>query len=475
MTKRFQWRRFFFGIRTRIVTWYVVLMACSTGISILAVRQVLSLLLEERGKKVLAQELREFRQLVQTCDDSCKTPDLFDRFLAQNIPDDGEFLLAIVDGKLYKSSPLALPQIFRKDANYLKNWGKLNQQKQGQIFTLDEQLRYLAEPIIIAGKPQGVLVIIHSTAGDLRKINEVTAVMLQVTFFVLVIASVITWGVAGKLLQPLQILLARGEGFVRQIFGNKNSSSGRQLATHGDEITEFTSHFNEMLNRIGAAFISQRNFINDAGHELRTPITIIRGHLELLEQDNPQEMRETLAIVTDELDRMSRMVNELLLLAKAERPDFLHVETVDIATFMEELFIKLKALGDRNWNLDSKAWGQIVADRQRLTQALINLAQNAVQHTAEYDKITLGSKLLDNQIHFWIQDTGEGIELADQQRIFDRFARAAKSRRRSEGYGLGLAIVKAIATSHGGKVELQSYPLKGSTFSIVLPLEPPNS
>ena len=222
--------------------------------------------------------------------------------------------------------------------------------------------------------------------------------------------------------------------------------------------------------RLQAAFTSQRDFINDASHELRTPITIIRCYLELLGV-NSQEQRQTLAIVMDELERMSRFVNDLLLLAKAERPDFLDLEIVEISSLTEELYVKASALAARNWCLDALGSGRIIADRQRLTQAVINLAQNATQHTKDGDVIALGSTFTDGNTCFWVRDTGSGIDPADKERIFQRFARSS-SGRRSEGAGLGLAIVQAIAAAHSGRVELCSQPGSGSTFTIVIPLEP---
>jgi signal transduction histidine kinase len=117
--------------------------------------------------------------------------------------------------------------------------------------------------------------------------------------------------------------------------------------------------------------------------------------------------------------------------------------------------------------------GQIIVDRQRITEAVMNLAQNATQHTAKSDTISIGSAIAKGKVHFWVRDTGQGIPLVDQKRIFERFARTSKSRRCSEGAGLGLSIVRAIAEAHAGKVLLRSQLGKGSMFTIVLPLDPP--
>ncbi len=225
-----------------------------------------------------------------------------------------------------------------------------------------------------------------------------------------------------------------------------------------------------MLDRLESAFAGQRRFLDDAGHELRTPITIVRGHLELM-GDDPQERRETLALVTDELERMSRLVDDVLTLAKAEQPDFLDLETVDVETLSREVFAKAAALAERDWQLGAVGRGMIVADRQRLTQALVQLAQNAVQHTAEGDSIALSSSVTEGRARFSVRDWGPGVSAAERERIFERFGRGTAARR--EGAGLGLAIVRAIAEAHGGGVELESRPGEGARFTLELPLDPP--
>jgi signal transduction histidine kinase len=166
-------------------------------------------------------------------------------------------------------------------------------------------------------------------------------------------------------------------------------------------------------------------------------------------------------------------VDDLLLLAKVGRGDFLQPEPVDLDVLTDELFAKARGMGDRDWKLDARAGGAVVADRQRLTQALMGLTLNAVQHTEDGAEIGLGSSLHNGSVHLWVRDTGPGVPLADQERIFERFARTANSRRRSEGAGLGLAIVRGIAEAHGGRVELSSAPGAGATFTIIIPADTP--
>jgi signal transduction histidine kinase len=223
-----------------------------------------------------------------------------------------------------------------------------------------------------------------------------------------------------------------------------------------------------MLDRLERAFASQRRFVDDASHELKTPLTIVRGHLELLDSD-PQERDAALSLVMDELDRMGRIVQDLLLLANHGRPDFLALDKVDVGGLTEELYAKAKALAPRKWILEECGTGVAVADRQRLTQAVVQLAQNAVRHSDVAGTIALGSRVADGEARVWVRDHGPGIPLEEQQVIFERFRRG--NIRRSEGAGLGLAIVKAIAEAHRGRVELVSRPGAGATFTLVIPVD----
>jgi signal transduction histidine kinase len=309
----------------------------------------------------------------------------------------------------------------------------------------------------------GVFVVAHATAGERKEALEALNVIVEVKLLILSLALFVAWLAAGRILAPLNLLTKT----VKSI--DESDLSQRIPIKGSDEISELGSTFNEMMDRLETSFATQRNFLNDAGHELRTPITIIRGHLEVM-GDEPHEKAETVNLVMDELDRMNRLVDDLVLLAKAERPDFLQLETVDIGILTEEIFSKARTLAQRTWTLDNIGRGKILVDRQRLTQAMINLAQNATQYTTADSLIAIGSNLTKERAELWVRDTGEGIAENEQARVFERFARASNTRRRSEGAGLGLSIVKAIAEAHDGYVRLQSHLGIGSTFIIVLPL-----
>lgn len=231
--------------------------------------------------------------------------------------------------------------------------------------------------------------------------------------------------------------------------------------------------FNEMLNRIESLVKAQREFVQDISHELRTPITVIRGHTELIPLDSAEELPKTIRIILDEVDRMARIVSELTVLARSERPEFLNLGTFQLLPFLEELLAKAEKLAPREWALCCSGDTLITADSQLLTQGMMNLLLNACQHTISGQKITLGGDLQqDGILRLWVSDEGEGIEPALQGKVFDRFIRGSTQGRDRQGSGLGLAIVSAIVNAHQGEIALVSVLGSGSTFTILIPQQP---
>jgi two-component system, OmpR family, sensor kinase len=221
-------------------------------------------------------------------------------------------------------------------------------------------------------------------------------------------------------------------------------------------------------DRVERTLESQKEFIDDATHELLTPLTIIRGHLEL-GLDDPGDRQGAVEVVTDEVIRMTRLVDELRVLAHTRRPDFLDAEPLDAGTMVREVLDKVRGLARRDWQLAGCDGVWVMGDRHRLQQALINLAHNAVQYTCREDRIVIGAGADERGTRLWVADTGPGIPEDEHARIFERFAYGAGGRRHPDSTGLGLAIVSAIARAHGGKVELDSSPGAGATFAIVIP------
>jgi signal transduction histidine kinase len=212
----------------------------------------------------------------------------------------------------------------------------------------------------------------------------------------------------------------------------------------------------------------QERFIHDASHELRTPVTIARGHLELAAENSGASAE--LEVALDELSRIDAIIGRLLLLASAGQPDFLQTEEVDLEAFLENIFMRWSEVAPRAWRLGPLTPGRLLADPERLRAALDALLENAVKFTHEGDAIELRA-VGDGPRHIAIEvaDEGCGVRADALERIFDRFARADAARSRADGgVGLGLAIVDAIAKRHGGRCTVRS-TTRGSTFALALP------
>ncbi len=460
--------------RTRILLIYALTMLAAVGVAVPIFRALLFREVDSRVQADLQEELEDFAETYTAWD--AATPETNEAleefvkdFLDTNTPEDDNYHIVILNGEFFRSNPRSLPDVIGPSSELGQQWTTLHNATHGRVNIPDPKVGsvlYTTYVLETNDMPQGVFVVAHLTAGERTEAFASVYVFTKVAIGVVVLSFLLAWLASQQLLKPVQNLATTARSI-------SETDLSRRLEVQGTgELAELSRTFNAMMNRVQSAFESQRNFINDAGHELFTPLTIIQGHLEVM-GDDPEERAATLALVMDEIDRMSRFANDLLLLAQAEQPNFLQLETINVAQFTEEIFAKVSVLADRQWQLGSRGRGVMVGDRQRLTGALLNLARNAAQHTRPTDTIELGSTTLGGQVRLWVRDTGEGIAPADQARIFDRFARAANTYRKSEGAGLGLAIVKTVADSHQGTIELVSQPGQGSTFTLVLPLDLP--
>jgi len=212
----------------------------------------------------------------------------------------------------------------------------------------------------------------------------------------------------------------------------------------------------------------ERQFIQNASHELRTPITIAIGHAELLHQaKDPGTIAEDALVVIQELMRLRRLAERLLILAAAEDPDFLHKRLVEVEPMLVEAVHRWSAT-PRQWRLGATDEVVVDADADRLALAIDALVENAVKHTKPNDWIELSVRR-NHGVEIEVADSGSGIPTKDLERIFERFASADASGSRDAGsLGLGLAIVKTVAEAHGGSVRVRSQVGKGSAFELVL-------
>jgi two-component system OmpR family sensor kinase len=463
-------RRPKFGLRARILLGHVGLLALGVVASVLVAREVLLVRLEERIDHELAQEVSELRILARGRDPRTGEPfgtnvrRIFDVFLERNLPTRNEVIIGYVDGQPYRRSQVlrAPPYELHEDPRLIERWGRLERTDQGELSTPGGRVRFLAVPVNIEGAPRAAFAVAIFRDPEEDELNDAILALGGVGLALLVFGTVLAWRLANSVLRPVRAVTATARSI-------SATSLERRIPERGtDEIAQLAATFNDMLGRLERAFAAQRDFLDDAGHELRTPLTIVRGHLELLE-DDPASRGRTIELVLDEVKRMGRIVDELILLAKSDEPDFLQLEPVDVATLTNELHAKASALGPRRWEIDAVGRGIIVADRQRLTQAVVQLARNAVEHTGEGAEIGLGSRVSPGEARFWVRDTGPGVPREERERIFERFERGTDASH--EGAGLGLAIVTAIARAHGGRAELDGAGRAGATFSITVPTD----
>ncbi|MBF2001050.1 MAG: HAMP domain-containing protein [Synechococcales cyanobacterium M58_A2018_015] len=467
--------------RTRIWIWYVGLILLFLGSALPIIYHALSRQISDRLREEVVAEVIEFREelALELTDPSQLRAWLLD-YLANEPTEEDQYFIAIFNGQFLGASPAKLPAAMQPGSPLMAEWQRLEQPTYGEQDVDDPnvvRILYYAEPIVIAGQVQGVFLTAYITADEYQEVQEAMRTMISIKLLILLVASLVAWWVCGRLLRPLRTLAMAARSI-------SETDLSRRLTVEGnDELAEMARTFNDMMDRLQQAFVHQKDFVSDISHELRTPITVIQGHLELM-GDDPEEQREALAVVSDELGRMMRFVNDLLLLARADQHDFIQPEVVELQPFLEELYAKAKVLAECDCQLDLRIQEPLtlMLDRQRMTQAVLNLVSNAVRHTPSDGQITLGALIEPaispegpDLLKLWVRDTGEGIAPADQQRIFERFARAASGQRLAEGTGLGLAIVQAIVTASGGRIELVSRVGQGSTFTLVLPVVRPSA
>ncbi|HEY2769397.1 MAG TPA: HAMP domain-containing sensor histidine kinase [Solirubrobacteraceae bacterium] len=246
-------------------------------------------------------------------------------------------------------------------------------------------------------------------------------------------------------------------------------------ASAGSEMLILAEAFNHMLDRLSTAFDAQRDFLADASHELRTPLTVIAGQIEVLaaqDEPDPVEVKRVQRLISAEVARTSRLVDDMLLLVRSERGDFLQVQDIDLRAFIEDLWYAVGTTATRHFELENIASGTLTADPDRLAQALRNLIRNAIEHTAEPGglvRMEVQSRP-GGRVRFTVIDDGPGIPVEHRERVFERFHRTDDGRARvAGGTGLGLPIVRAIAEAHGGSVHIVPSETGGAVLRLELP------
>jgi two-component system, OmpR family, sensor kinase len=392
--------------------------------------------------------------------------------LQQVIPAANESVLGFVDGKAALVPALNLPFRIDKDdalvARIVREADPSNV-VMGTAKSPLGTLRYVIVPVRVAGDPStGLYVAAYNLDAELASVAESFRTYIRVALIALALVGLVASLAAGRLLRPIRLLRDAAASS-----SNAADLTERIPVTGKDDVSELAAAINSMFDRLRDSAMSQRRLLSDVGHELKTPITIIRGHLELLDAANVAEVKATRDLAIDELDRMSTLVSDISLLAASRAPHFVELAEVDLESFTKAVGAKASALDpSRTWLVES-ASGLALIDAGHITQAWLQLADNAVKYSTPASPIVVAAEMsqtgTDKWLNLSVRDSGPGIPPDGQTRIFERFSRLESSRG-TEGTGLGLSIVSAITEAHGGTVLLSSAPGQGSTFTIRIPL-----
>lgn len=329
------------------------------------------------------------------------------------------------------------------------------------VTTEKSKYRYAILPLKLGELGPGAYVVAFDYAAELEELSETFKIFTLASVGCLAALAFFAWLIAGELLAPLRQL----EETAKSI--STSDLSARIDVDSNDDLARLASTFNSMLDRLEGAFASQMQLLDDAGHELRTPITIIRGHLELMDTTDVEDVTSVRDLAVEELDRMHRLADDLVLLAKAKRPDFVTVRPVDVGPLLDKIKELSRTIGEQQVVIESRVEAIAMVDEQRITQAVLQLVANAVKFSEPDTIIRIGARV-GHRFEIWVSDDGVGIEEEDLAVIFERFGRINPD---TEGTGLGLTIVSAIAAGHAGTVTVDSRAGHGSTFTISIPME----
>lgn len=472
------------SVRTRIAVSVAVLTGWTLAASGLLVWTLESRAVQHDVYDNIAQEIQELYQLQypeSRAETSSPGPPAYDSaeellevFLTRNVPDDDELFVGWWGDEPMLTTGHPLRDATLEDDGFRPAVRELLPEGGSARRSVDGIGDYLltVQPLTsTVGDRADAMVVVSYLDAERDELTETIQTYAVVSLLLLLGIVALAWFQAGRLLKPLRALHASAEEI------NATDLSLRLPVATNDDIGRLTSTYNAMLDRLQQGFASQRQFLDDAGHELRTPLTVLRGHLELVDPTDAEEVTETTDLLLDEVDRMSRLVDELILLAKSDRPDFVRRAPTSLAGLLEQIHRKAGALSaDRDWRLGELPPESLSAlvDEQRITQALLQLCDNAVKHTTAGDRITLAGTVhhegLGDSVRLSVTDTGHGVEPEARERIFDRFGRAHVPDG-DEGFGLGLSIVRAIADAHDGRVWVEDGPGGGARFVIELATE----
>lgn len=304
------------------------------------------------------------------------------------------------------------------------------------------------------------------------QVDEMMDILMYVLIFALIFMIIPIWlagrGISQIIFKPIKRLAdvmatnqMDGEWQLIELDSNMN-----------DEISQLSATYNEMNERIRENFLKQKQFVSNASHELKTPIAIIKSYAQLIQRQgkvNPEVIEESVEAIDFETDRMTQLIQQMLMLATLDRGDALTYQTVDLVKLARDSVRSISTAFNRKIQFETSVTEvEASVDAEKINQVLYILLDNARKYSD--DLIQLSIEQTDDQVIISVIDRGDGISGYDQEKIFDRLYRIDQGRsRETGGTGLGLSIAKEIVLAHGGKLSLTSEQGKGSTFSIMIP------
>lgn len=453
--------------RSNILGWILIPVVLSMIATFVLSAGLLRNNLSEEIDQRLNQEAQELYLLAERAIDPAtgeaysSAKEILELYIRRSVPDRLETLFVIVNGQvLERSSGPDLPRLDR-DIGFVEEMVSKQEPELADYRSGASLIRYIVVPVSGAND-SGHLVAAIFIDQEQQKVDSLLTQLALLMLAALFSAIAVGWYVAGRILRPLREL----GNITRRV---KDGTTDERISgfNPNQEIGAIASDFNSMLDRTASAFASQRRFVDDAGHELKTPLTIIRGHLDLIKLD-PKESATSIEIVEDEIRRMTRIVQDLQTLTKSSQASFVEISPVEPSEVIDEVFVKTSALADRIWKIEAQELGVVLVDRQRIAQALIQIVDNAIKHTRKGDSISIGCRTVDDGIEMYVGDSGPGIPEGFRSAVQERFARGAWTPQDTEGSGLGLAIVDAIAKAHKGSVFIRDSSLGGAEVGIRL-------
>lgn len=453
------------GTAARLATFVALMLAVIIGLALFGLLRTFRAQSDASTTSSLVVELNAFRDAVGARASGQSLATFSESYLRTRVLPDGESVAIVLPtgaliGSAGSSSLLASPTV--------RGWTSTPPDAglRTQVTAGDGSYLVAAVPLIADGRSVATVV----AAADLERVHEDLGRVRNLAIGEAAIALAAAVGGSYFMLRRLLSRVGRitdtasdiAAGALERRLNDPNDS---------DEVGRLAATFDIMADKLSAAMSAQRRLLSDVSHQLRTPLTVARGHLEVLERtgaEDPAAVHETVDLVVDEIDHMKALVEQLLMLGHALEPDFLTVEPVDLRSFVQDLLDTTRVMAPRKWQLSDVPDVVLLVDAAKLRGALLNLIDNAVHATRDGDVVALSVRREpDGRTTLSVDDNGPGIPARRRQLVLGRFARPGAAD--SEGSGLGLAIAQAVARAHDGELVIGDSPQGGCRVSIVLP------